>query len=256
MLKFKSINYLFIGLFLLLSLLVFRYSWPIYTYLILGAFWFGITIWGATNVRTNYFFEALHQKKTTQKKVALTFDDGPNTQTEAILQLLKKHNVKATFFCIGHKIDENPQLFKKIIEAGHTIGNHTYSHPKNFGFLSAKTVQREIESCDRAAFSHGNIRLNMFRVPFGVSNPKVKKALKNTKHTPIGWSLRSFDALFSSEKYILKRLTKNIKPGKIILLHDSKPHTVRILAELLLFLENNDYTCESVDKLLKINAYK
>jgi len=95
----------------------------------------------------------------------------------------------------------------------------------------------------------------LFRPPFGIINPKVKRALENTGHQVIGWNIRSYDTILNSEKYILKRITKNIKPGDIILLHDNNHQTIQILEQLLLFLQTNNYRSIRVDNLFQIDAY-
>lgn len=250
MLKFKTVNIVFIILLLLTIWFIGQRIFPLYSVLILGGLWLGITILGATTVRMNYFFTALHENpEVKNREIALTFDDGPEPQTLKVLELLKEHNIKATFFCIGHKIDEHPEIFKKIIAEGHNVGNHSYSHPKNWGFLSAKTIQRELESCDKAAKSRGGVQLHYFRMPFGNCNPNIRKALKKTGHQPVGWSIRSFDALLTSEDKIFKRITKRLKPGQIILLHDNQIPTFEILKRLVLYLDKHNYKPVNIEKL-------
>ena len=256
MFKHEPVNTVFFILLVLLTYAVFQYQWPIYWFLILGGFWFLFTIIGSTNVQLNYFYPALHKNPgVIQQKIALTFDDGPHPNTIQILKLLKKYNAKATFFCIGHCIDEHPEIFKQIIAEGHTVGNHTYAHPKNYGFLKSKTIIREIETCNQAAKTHGNVDLKLFRSPFGVANPNIKKALKATEMQPIGWSLRSFDALFSSEDLLFKNITKRIKKGDVVLLHDNQAHTLVILERLLVFLQEHNFKSVTIDELFHIKAY-
>lgn len=250
MLKFKTINSIFIILLLLTIWLIAQEIVPLYSVLILGGLWFGITAMGATMVRLDYFFPALHENPSVKnREIALTFDDGPEPQTLKVLELLKQHNIKATFFCIGHKIDEHPEIFKQIIREGHTIGNHSYSHPKNWGFLSSKTVQRELESCDKAAKSRGGVQLHYFRMPFGNCNPNIAKSLKNTGHQPVGWSLRSFDALLTSEENIFKRITTKLKPGQVILMHDTQTRSYAVLKRLLLYLDKHNYNPVRLEEL-------
>lgn len=256
MLKFKTVNIIFFLLGILIIMGIEKGFFPIYSVLIVGGIWLLITSIGATNVRTNYFYSAWHFKRNSKKQIALTFDDGPTKNTLQILELLEKHNAKATFFCIGHRVDENPSIANKIIEDGHTIANHTYSHAKNIGFFSTKTMIQEMESCNRAIIAATGKSPVFFRSPFGISNPKIKRALLKTEMQPIGWSLRSFDALLTSKKIIYKNIVRQIKPGSVILLHDDRELTQEVLEQLLLFLNEKKYNLVTIDQLFKSNAYR
>lgn len=210
----------------------------------------------STNVQFNFFVKAFNRNPgVSGKKVAITFDDGPVENTLKILDILDKYNVKASFFCIGKNIEEHPEIFRTILQKGHFVGNHTYSHTRKMGFLSTAKIVEEIQKCDEIALLAGGVKLNSFRPPFGVINPKTKKALEITGHKVIGWNIRSYDAVLNSKKYILNRIFKRIKPGDVILLHDSNTQTVDILEQLLLFLQTNHYTTLRVDNLFQIDAY-
>ena len=210
----------------------------------------------STNVQWNFFVNAFNGKPAhIKKEVALTFDDGPVESTLQILELLKKYNAKASFFCIGKNIEANPQIFKKIIKEGHLVGNHTFSHTRKMGFLNKAEIISEINKCDSIALKTGGVKLKLYRPPFGITNPKIKEALEITEHQVVGWNVRSYDAVLSSKNYILKRIIKNIKPGAVILLHDNNIQTIEILEQLLLFLQTNDYRSVRVDNLFQIDAY-
>ncbi|PZD76830.1 polysaccharide deacetylase family protein [Mesonia sp. K7] len=255
--KYKVVNLLFFVIFIIVLVLIYQSILPIISLIYLLLLYLAVTFAGATIVRWNYFFEAYHHNKSTLKnEVSITFDDGPTANTLEILNILDRFDAKATFFCIGHKIDERPEVFKAIIAKGHTVANHTYSHPKNYGFLSTKTVVNEIESCNLAIKNHSGLISKLYRTPFGNANPKIKRALQKTGLTPIGWSIRSFDTLISSKKIILKRVTSRVKKGDIILLHDSQMHTNVILEQLLLFLKNKNLKSVTVDQLLNLKAYE
>ncbi|HZJ35838.1 MAG TPA: polysaccharide deacetylase family protein [Gillisia sp.] len=210
----------------------------------------------STNVQFNFFVNSFNRNpEVSGKKVAITFDDGPVENTLKILEILDKYNVKASFFCIGKNIEENPEIFKAILQKGHFVGNHSYSHTRKMGFLSTAKIVEEIRKCDEIALRVGGVKLESFRPPFGVINPRTKKALEITGHKVIGWNVRSYDAILNSKRYILNRILKKIKPGDVILLHDSKPQTADILEQLLLFLQTNQYTTLRVDNLFQIDAY-
>lgn len=210
----------------------------------------------STNIQFNYFVNAFNRNpEVSGKKVAITFDDGPVKNTLEILRILDKYNVKASFFCIGKNIEENPEIFKSILKKGHFVGNHSYSHTRKMGFLSTAKIVEEIQKCDEIALRVGGVKLNCFRPPFGVINPRTKRALDITGHKVIGWNVRSYDAVLNSKRYILNRILKKIKPGDVILLHDSNVQSTDILEQLLLFLQANQYTTLRVDNLFKIDAY-
>jgi len=210
----------------------------------------------STNVKLNFFVRAHNGNPyELDRRVALTFDDGPVENTIQILKVLEKYNVKASFFCIGRNIEKNPEIFTAVLEQGHFIGNHSFSHTKKMGFLSAKKIIEEIKDCDDICEKVAGIRPKTFRPPFGVINPNTQKALLETHHAVIGWNVRSYDAILSSPNFILKRILKRIKPGDVILLHDNNLKTVLILEQLLIFLEKNNYTPVRVDNLFQIDAY-
>jgi peptidoglycan/xylan/chitin deacetylase (PgdA/CDA1 family) len=181
--------------------------------------------------------------------VGLTFDDGPTEFTPRFLDLLKEHQVKATFFCIGKQIEKYPETFQRIIAEGHTIGNHTLSHSHSTGFLSASKMTAEIENCDTIMKNVGNIKTNLYRPPFGVTNPNIAKAIKRTHKTSIGWNVRSLDTIIDDEKKIYNRITKSLRKGSIILLHDTSEKTYRVLADLLVFLADKKYSTFTVDSI-------
>ncbi|MGM0390569.1 MAG: polysaccharide deacetylase family protein [Bacteroidota bacterium] len=254
--NYKLINNIVVFLFFLGVLLV---SFNIAFFWLLLGFAVGYLLFlliVSTNVQFNFFVNAFNNNRfISDKKIAITFDDGPVENTLKILEVLDKYQVKASFFCIGKNIEENPDIFKKILENGHFVGNHTYSHTRKMGFLSSSKILEEIRRCDEIAKETGGVKLKTFRPPFGIINPKTKRALEISGHKVIGWNVRSYDAILSSKKYILKRILKKVRKGDVILLHDNNPASVEILEQLLLFLQNNDYSPVRVDDLFQIDAY-
>lgn len=254
--KYKLINNIVVFLFFLGVLLV---SFNITFFWLLLGFSAGYLLFlliVSTNVQFNFFVNAFNNNRfISHKKIAITFDDGPVENTFKILEVLDKYQVKASFFCIGKNIEENPDIFKKILEKGHFVGNHTYSHTRKMGFLSSSKILEEIRKCDEIAEKIGGVKLRTFRPPFGIINPKTKRALEISGHRVIGWNVRSYDAILSSKKYILKRILKKVRMGDVILLHDNNPASVEILEQLLLFLQDNDYSPVRVDDLFQIDAY-
>ena len=212
-----------------------------------------IIIYGSFQIKFNYFIPSFHQNTTTKEKIiALTFDDGPTEFTPKFLELLHKNNTKATFFCIGKQIKKHPEIFRKTIEDGHEIGNHTFSHSEKIGFFSFGKMLKEIEKCDEIIEEFGTIKTELFRPPFGVTNPKIAKAIQKFDKKSIGWNIRSFDTVIDDSDKILAKIIPQIKPGSIILLHDTSEKTYKVLAELLLFLERENYKMVTVSQLLNL----
>lgn len=201
-------------------------------------------------IQSHFFIKSFTGLTKTDAKIAcLTFDDGPHPTTLQLLNLLEKHRVKATFFCVGKQIEKHPDIFQKIIAQGHTVGNHSYSHSVFFGFFSSKAVQREIQQTD-ALIKHYGANPCGFRPPFGVLNPHIARAIQALEQRVIGWNVRSFDTCISDEKKLLRRVQSRIKPGSVVLFHDTSLKTVRVVERLLLFLNSENYTLLSVDNML------
>ena len=257
MLKFYTINALALVVFSGLLLTGFFGDVPVWLYFLFVLIWFIITAIGSFQIKWNYHLQSLnHNYKTSGKQVSITFDDGPNPEfTLKILSLLKKHKAKATFFLIGENAKKYPEIVNQIIDEGHTIGNHSYSHSKNFGFFSTEKVTSELLKANLILKEISGMELKMFRPPFGVTNPNIKKALRKTAHYSIGWSKRSLDTTKISEEKILERITTNLKKGDIILLHDNNSKTLVVLEQLLLFLQSHELQSIPVDRLLEIEAY-
>lgn len=230
---------------------------PWWSFVLLGFIWFLITLCGSFFIRWNYHFTSLHSNKLTSKnQVAITFDDGPHPEfTPKALDLLKKHNAKATFFCIGQQVEKHPEVLKRIIAEGHLVGNHTYSHSKSFGFFSTEKVVSELKKTKQIIKDLTGKELQLYRPAFAVTNPMIERAVKQLKVSSIGWNVRSLDTTSRSEKMILKRILGKLSAGDIILLHDTSHKTVNILEQLLLFLQEKNLESVLVDQLLEIEAY-
>jgi len=257
MLNFKSVNSIaslvFIGLLIAYGIYNFSFWWIFLLFIC----WLLLTIAGSAFIGWNYHFKSLNSNSTINKnQIAITFDDGPNLEfTPQVLKLLNVFNAKATFFCIGKNIESNPELFKKIIAENHTIGNHTYSHTNSFGFLNTEKVVSELEQTNAIIKEHSGLEVLLYRPAFGVTNPNIKRAVKTLGLQSIGWNKRSLDTRNLSEKAILNRITKNIKKGDVILLHDSSHKTIAVLEQLLLFLQEQKIESVTIDTLFEIKAY-
>jgi len=226
-------------------------------FVFVGVSWFVIVFIGSSFIGSNYHVKAFCSNPLiTEKKIAITFDDGPNEMTFAVLEVLKKYDAKATFFCIGKNIESHPEILKETINQGHTIGNHSYSHSPFFDFFNKNKIIAEIENTDALIETILGKKTTLFRPPYGVTNPSIRKALAVTKHKTIGWNIRSLDGVVKNRKFLLDRIIKRIKPGGIVLLHDTSIETVNVLEQLLSFLEKNNYRVVPLEELLNIKAYE
>ena len=152
-----------------------------------------------------------------KKEIALSFDDGPNTQfTPQLLDILLENKIKATFFCLGEKINTQNSLVKKIDAQGHIIGNHSFSHSVLFDFKRPSRMLKEINATNESIYKAIGKKPKFFRPPFGITNSFLARAIEKTNMISIGWSLRSLDTVKKQEK-VLKRIKRKISPGDIIL---------------------------------------
>lgn len=195
MLRFFTINALALVIFSLLMVGGFFGEVPIWLYLLFIVIWLIITAIGSFQIRWNYHLQSLnHNYKTSGNNISITFDDGPNPEfTLEVLKLLKDYSQHASFFLVGEMAKENKELVKQIIREGHSIGNHSYSHSKNFGFFSTRKIVEELQKTNTLLETITGKEIKLFRPPFGVTNPNIKKALRQTHHLSIGWSKRSYD---------------------------------------------------------------
>ena len=136
------------------------------------------------------------------------------------------------------------------------IGNHTFHHSSKNGFYSAEKIVEEIVSTNQLIKEKINVTTKIFRPPFGVTNPHIAKALNKTQHNVIGWDIRSLDTVINDEKKLLNRITGRIKPGSIILMHDTSDKTANVLEQLFVFLQKENYKVVPLNELLKIDVYE
>lgn len=242
-------HYSFILFYLFCNVFIYAFQGSFWVYIACFLVFSAVVVWGSFAIELGYFVNSITHKRTKIKEIALTFDDGPTEFTPKFLDLLKEYQIKATFFCIGKQIEKYPETFQRIIAEGHTIGNHTLTHSKSTGFLSTSKMIVEIENCDKVINNIGNIQTNLYRPPFGVTNPSIAKAIKQTHKISIGWNVRSLDTIIDDEKKIYKRVTKNLRKGSIILFHDTSEKTYRVLVDLLVFLKDKKYSTFTVDSI-------
>jgi len=206
------------------------------------------------NARSFQLFGGLtDQVNTDQKVVALTFDDGPTKNVDEILPLLDRYNAKATFFLIGNEIEKNPEEAKKIIQAGHQVGNHTYSH--NRMVLKSPTfIKEEIKKTDKLIRKIGYKGEIDFRPPNGKKLVGLPYYLHKYHKDTITWNIEP-DTLYTTESSKIDYVNKNVKPGSIILLHpmyDGTCSELKTIEGILKDLSKKRYKFITVNELQKL----
>ena len=217
----------------------------------------GLLFTGSIFICSGLYITALCRGKALKKAVAISFDDGPHpAYTNKILDILSKYDVKAGFFLTGKKIIGNESVVRKIVEEGHTIGNHSYSHAYHYGFLSTKSVRRDLQQNNHLIKEITGKDCQLFRPPFGVTNPHIAKAVRSLGYTLVGWSIRSLDTLGRKPEKTISRIERKLKSGSLILLHDNLENAPVILEKVILLAREKGFDILPPDELLELGAYK
>lgn len=257
MLTYRTTNMIAGGLLsglLLLQIAGYRVHWSWFAGLIVV--YIAITAWGSCRIAAGFYLPVTCAVTTDEKVVALSFDDGPHPQhTPQLLDLLREQQVPATFFCIGRNIRGNEELLRRIIAEGHLIGNHTWSHHFWFDMFTSGRMLADMQQMDEEVKQVSGKKPLLFRPPYGVTNPALRKAIQEGGYFPLGWSIRSLDTVIKDKAQLLARVVKQLHPGAVILLHDTSEATIQILPELIAYIRQEGYTIKHIDDLLKIPAY-
>ncbi len=215
-------------------------------------------VWASADVGSNIYVRAHCKGMNRDRCVALTFDDGPNAENTAkVLDVLKRHNIHATFFLIGKNVDENPALAARMAEEGHIVANHTYSHLSTFPLGSRAKVEHEITQCNEAIYRATGLRTRLFRPPFGVTTPNIGKVARDLNVDVIGWSIRSYDTNSKpTRESVVEGIVRKLHPGAIILLHDRCDGAEELLEMLITECTQRGYRFVALDEILNIRAYE
>ncbi len=210
--------------------------------------WFVVTGLAAFHLRSGYFVPAATRLSGTENVVCITFDDGPCAQTARILDTLKRENVRATFFCVGQQVERYPHIARRIVDEGHTLGNHSFSHGAVLPLKGANAIRKEIRDT-QATIARATGRVpRFFRPPFGVTNPMIATALTGLGLTSVGWSVRSLDTVYRRRARVLARMEKRLQPGSIILLHDQVEGAAELLSAVIRLCRSKDLAPVSLDE--------
>jgi peptidoglycan/xylan/chitin deacetylase (PgdA/CDA1 family) len=160
------------------------------------------------------------------RQMALTYDDGPNDPyTERLLEVLERHQVKATFFLIGRFVQQRPDLARAVVGAGHTIGNHTWDHP-NLIFCSGAELRRQLQQTQQAIFDATGVEAKLFRPPFGGRRPDTLSVARSLGLEPVMWNVTCRDWKAKSADEIVGHAERQVRGGDVILLHDGEFHRI------------------------------
>jgi peptidoglycan/xylan/chitin deacetylase (PgdA/CDA1 family) len=196
--------------------------------------------------------------ETDKKVVALTFDDGPEPNfTPALLDVLKKHDARATFFVMGKKAEAHPQILKRMAMAGHEIGNHSYSHP-DFNKLKKEAQLEEITKTNAIIEKYSGQNVALLRPPGGYLSYDLIEMSKKEHLTIAYWTYQQDSKDWrngTKPSAISGHIIKNIQPGQVIILHDGCPNgmaTVHAVDTILIRLQKEGYTFVTMSELIKI----
>ncbi len=155
--------------------------------------------------------------------VALTIDDGPDPAvTPAVLDLLARHGARATFFCVGEQVARYPDLARRISREGHEIGNHTEHHRYTFSLFGPAAMRREIAAAQASIQAVCAVVPRFFRPPAGLRNPFLQPCLAPLNLQLASWTRRGYDTVNTDAARVLRRLTRNLSAGDVLLLHDGR----------------------------------
>ena len=193
-------------------------------------------------------------------EVAFTFDDGPDPEiTPQILALLARHGAQATFFVVGSRAEQHPDLVRRILAEGHAVGSHTYSHSNAFHFGSPNRQRDDVERGITVVHAITGSAPRLFRPPQGLRTPLLRDALRtHPELVCVTWTERGLDAMGRQAPAITRRLTPAVRPGAILTLHDGaglggtldRTPTVEALDELLALAKRRGLRCVSLARLV------
>ena len=191
--------------------------------------------------------EPVKPKPATDKKIALTFDDGPHPKvTKQILKTLEKYEAKATFFVVGQEVKEHPEILKAVYNAGHEIGNHTLNHAK-LTTLKPEEIKQQIQASDSIIKSTIGQRATVFRPPYG----SYDKAITDQLNVPnVLWTIDTLDWKHRDPEKTVMAVKEQAKNGSVVLMHDIPQATADALDEVLATLQKQGYEFVTVSELL------
>ena len=190
------------------------------------------------------------QKPENEKVISIGFDAAwGNEDTQTLINILGKYNVKTTFFVVGGWVDKFPESVKQLSDAGHEIMNHSNTHP-HMTQISVEKMKEEVQRCDEKIQAITGVKPTLFRAPYGDYNNDVVGAMRETGHYTIQWDVDSLDWKDLTASEITQRVTSKVKPGSIVLFHNAALHTPEALPTILETLQKDGYKIVPVSQLI------
>jgi peptidoglycan/xylan/chitin deacetylase (PgdA/CDA1 family) len=191
--------------------------------------------WGTLKADSRLFSPVLRRLPTRERQVWLTIDDGPSADTAAMLDLLDRHQARATFFVVGDRAQQRPEVVREIGRRGHAIGNHSQTHPQAwFWALGPAQMRAQIAQQQAALAAITGTAPRWFRAVVGMANPFVSAPLREHGLARVAWSARGYDALAADPQAVVARIERDLAPGAIVLLHEGSRHGRNVEALTLL----------------------
>lgn len=218
-------------------------------------------MWLKSHRSLQFLGKCIHRVNTSEKVVALTFDDGPSSHTEEVLEILRLHNVRATFFLLGKNAEHSPNIVRQIYEEGHELGNHSYSHEPLI-FKTLAYIREEIEKTDQIIRRSGYQGTIHFRAPYGRKLIGLPWVLFKSKRLHLLFDVIPDDWASPGVATIVSRILTQTKPGSIILCHDGngdnlgqdRSQTVLALPMVIRELRAAGYQFATISELLKFDS--
>lgn len=256
MLNYRDSSILFMLVFLGMMGYDYLYGLSAWYYFI-AVFLFSVAIFlGSYFIQSGFFLKAYCGGDENKAQITITFDDGPHENTSLILDVLKKNNVTAAFFCIGKNVAGKENIISRVAGEGHIVSNHSFSHHNLFDFFSVKKLKIDVAKTDALILESTGKKNFLFRPPFGVTTPNIAQMVKEMDYKVIGWNLRSYDTTIKDHGRLMNRIIQRIKNGSVILLHDTTPGIEIVLQKILDYAREKDLKVVSLEEMFQINAYE
>ena len=212
--------------------------------------------WAVRGRSSTVFGSSVWRGPRNRRALALTFDDGPSESTPRIIEILERYRVPATFFQCGANVERLPAVARAVAEAGHPIGNHSYSHPKLY-FRARHFIESELRLAQERIEQHTGLRPRWFRAPYGVRWFGLGPAQRRLQLTGVMWTVIGYDWKLKADA-IVRRVGGGVSNGAIVCLHDGRElrvrpeigETVEAVKRLVPLLLDQGYRFETIDRLL------
>jgi len=254
-----NLHHLSLAACVLVGVLAWHYRWPLFVPVLVILALVLLVTDGMARPGSNLFYPTISHGPRGSKRVALSFDDGPDSETTpAVLDLLAEHRARATFFVIGRSLEEYPELGRRMAAEGHAIGNHSWQHSRWQNFWRTARHEREIARGEQAiAAVTGSVTPILYRPPVGLKSGELGHAAWKRRLTLVAWSLHSRDTRLRDPQRIAQRVLGRVQGGDIVLMHDGhdlpgrkRPLCAQALRLILVGLRERGFECVTIPELL------